>query len=182
MKQINPAVRLLAVFTLILGFLYPLAITGIAQTIFKRQADGSLMEKNGRVMGSELIAQPFTHEQYVFPRPSAVNYNAANSGGSNQGPLNPAFQEALQKRIAGLGVKTIASDLVTASASGLDPHLSLASVMIQVPRVAKARGLDEASVRGVVNRQIERYPFSDPVINVLKLNLALDNMQAPGSP
>lgn len=174
MKQLRPAITLLIVFTAILGFVYPLVVTGVAQIAFKKQADGSLIEINGRVIGSELIAQSFKNERYFYPRPSAVNYDAANSGGGNQGPLNESLKDAVKERIAALGIKTIPCDLVTASASGLDPHISVESAMIQVARVAKTRGMDEKSVKAIVEQQIEHFPFSDPIVNVLKLNLALD--------
>jgi K+-transporting ATPase ATPase C chain len=175
MKQVRPAVILLIIFTVILGFVYPLVVTAIAQIAFKKQADGSLIEVNGRVIGSELIAQSFKNERYFYPRPSAVNYDAANSGGGNQGALNESLKDAVKERIAALGIKTIPSDLVSASASGLDPHISVESAMIQVARVAKSRGLDEKSVKAVVEQQIERFPLSDPMVNVLKLNIAIDN-------
>lgn len=180
MKQLRQAVILLILFTIILGFAYPMLITGIAQLAFKKQADGSLIEINGRIIGSELIGQPFASERYFHSRPSAVNDDAANSGGSNLGPLNNSLKDAIRERIAALGIKTIPSDLVTASASGLDPHISVESAMIQVSRVAKARGLSDASVKAVVEKQIERFPFSDPIVNVLKLNLVLDNKGISG--
>jgi potassium-transporting ATPase KdpC subunit len=175
MKQVRPAITLLIIFTAILGFVYPLAVTGIAQTAFNKQADGSLIEINGVVVGSELIGQLFANERYFHSRPSVANYDAANSGGGNQGPLNESLKNAIKERIAVLHTKTIPSDLVTASASGLDPHISVESAMIQVSRVAKARGVNENAVKAVVEQQIERFPFSDPIVNVLKLNLALDN-------
>ena len=183
MKQLRQAVILLILFTIILGFVYPMLITGIAQLAFKKQADGSLIEINGRVVGSELIGQPFASERYFHSRPSAVNYDAANSGGSNLGPLNNSLKEAMQSakcKVQKDCNASVPSDLLTASASGLDPHISVESAMIQVSRVAKARGWSEASVKAVVEQQIERFPFSDPIVNVLKLNLVLDNKGISG--
>ncbi len=183
MKQFRPAITLLIVFTAILGFMYPLVVTGIVQLVFAKQANGSLIEINGKVIGSELIGQPFASERYFHSRPSAVNYDAANSGGSNQGPLNNSLKEAMQRAKCNVQKDcnaSVPSDLLTASASGLDPHIRVESAMIQVSRVAKARGWSEASVKAVVEQQIERFPFSDPIVNVLKLNLALDNKGISG--
>jgi potassium-transporting ATPase KdpC subunit len=187
--QLRPAIVAIAVFSVLTGFLYPLAVTGIAQVLFPNQANGSLILKDGEVLGSELIGQPFTDPRYFWSRPSATApfaYNAAASSGSNLGPSNPALAESIQARISALMLEDphaslpVPVDLVTASASGLDPHISLAAALYQVSRVAMARGLDEATVR----QQVAQYTdgrqigvLGEPHVNVLKLNLALDEIK-----
>ncbi|MBI5329214.1 MAG: potassium-transporting ATPase subunit KdpC [Betaproteobacteria bacterium] len=186
LKELKPALALLALLTVITGGLYPLIVTGIAQGVFPHQANGSLIERDGKVVGSELIGQPFTDPKYFWGRPSATGpmpYNAAASSGSNLGPLNPALADAVKSRIAALkaadpdNTAPIPVDLVTTSASGLDPHISPAAAEYQAGRVARSRGLDAAAVRALVTRHTEDRQLGvlgEPRVNVLALNLALD--------
>jgi len=188
MDQLKPAIIVLVLLSVVTGVVYPLVVTGIAQVIFPAQANGSLIVKDGKPVGSSLIGQPFDDPKYFWGRLSATSpfaYNAASSSGSNFGPLNPAFHEAAKGRIAALreadpSNKTpIPVDLVTASGSGLDPHISPASAFYQVSRVAKVRKLDEAKVRQLVESHIEGRQLGvlgEPRVNVLRLNLALDDM------
>lgn len=186
LKELKPALVLLALLTLITGGLYPLVITGVAQVLFPHQANGSLIQRNGKVVGSELVGQPFTDPRYFWSRPSAtspVPYNAGASSGSNQGPLNPALEDAVKGRIVALKAidpgKTLAIpvDLVTTSGSGLDPHVSPAAAAFQIDRVARARGLDPTAVRALVAAHTVGRQFGilgEPRVNPLRLNLALD--------
>jgi K+-transporting ATPase ATPase C chain len=186
---VRPAVVLLALSTILTGLLYPLAVTGLAQVIFPSQANGSLIRQGDRVLGSALIGQPFDDPKYFWGRPSATApfpYNAAASSGSNLGPRNPALADAVKARIAALqaadpgNTEPVPIDLATASASGLDPHISLAAALYQAPRVASARGMDAAAVRQLVAQHTEDYQFGvlgEPRVNVLKLNLALDGVE-----
>ena len=195
-KQLRPAIVALVVLTIITGIIYPLVVTGIAQVIFPYQANGSIMlGKDGKPLGSALIGQQFDDPKYFWGRLSAtgpVPYTAFNadkltgSSGSNYGPLNPALKDAVQARIDALkaadpgNTAPIPVDLVTTSASGLDPHISLAAAAYQVPRVAKARGLDEAKVRELVAQHTEGRQLGflgEPRVNVLELNLALDGLR-----
>ena len=189
LSQIRPAIVLLLLLTAITGLAYPLVITGIAQVVFPHQANGSLIVENGQIVGSELIGQPFDDPRYFWGRPSATApfpYNAAASAGSNLGPSNPTLQEAVRSRVAALRAadpgnsQPIPVDLVTASASGLDPHISLAAALYQVPRVARERGLSEKDVEALVRRctaDRQLGVLGEPRVNVLKLNLALDVVQ-----
>lgn len=184
--QLRPALMTLLLLTIITGLLYPLALTGVAQALFPRQANGSLIVQNGQVLGSSLIGQPFDDLKYFWSRPSATSpfpYNAAASGGSNLGPTNPALIKAVQDRVATLTAADpdnpvpIPVDLITASGSGLDPHLSPAAADYQVRRVARARGMDEDVVRRLVAEHTEGRQWGvlgEPRVNVLLVNLALD--------
>jgi K+-transporting ATPase ATPase C chain len=189
LKQLKTALIFLGIFTVITGIIYPLFVTGIAQAFFHRQANGSLIEENGESVGSELIGQPFSDPRYFWGRLSATAsfpYNAAASSGSNYGPSNPALRDAVQARIDALKAvdpdnnEPIPVDLVTFSASGLDPDISVAAADYQVPRVARYRGLSVEQVKALVNRFIEGRQFGilgEPRVNVLKLNLALDALE-----
>jgi K+-transporting ATPase ATPase C chain len=187
MTQLRTAIVVLIVLTVITGVIYPLLVTGIAQVVFPHQANGSLiMGKDGKVVGSALIGQPFDDPKYFWSRPSATSpypYNAGASSGSNQGPTNPALHEAVKGRVEALRAADpdnkapVPVDLVTASGSGLDPHISPAAALYQVNRVARARRLDPDSVRQLVARHTEGRPWGflgEPRVNVLALNLALD--------
>jgi K+-transporting ATPase ATPase C chain len=181
--QLRSAIVLFVLFSLITGVFYPLTITGIAQAIFPHQANGSLIMVNGKTYGSELIGQQFDNPKYFWGRPSATGYNAAASSGSNLGPTNPALLERIQARIKSLKAVDpnnplpIPVDLVTASASGLDPDISVAAAFYQVHRVAQARGLSDEAVKTLVDKYTQGRQFGflgEPRVNVLLLNLALD--------
>jgi K+-transporting ATPase ATPase C chain len=181
------AVLILLVFVFITGIVYPLAMTLAAQVVFPDAANGNLIESNGTVIGSRLIGQPFSGPGWFEGRPSAVNYTAESSGASNLGPAAPAFIDEAARRaqafrdINGLANDTpVPADMVLASGSGLDPHISLGAALLQVPRVARERGLPEAVVRKLVESHQEPPGFewlSQPRINVLTLNIELDRMQ-----
>ena len=184
-RELGPAIGVLLVLTLITGVLYPLAITGLAQALFPRQVNGSLIVRDGRVVGSSWIGQPFSDPGYFWGRLSATApaYNAGASSGSNLGPVNPALEEAARGRIAALRAadpearEPVPVDLVTASGSGLDPHISMAAAEYQVGRVARARGLTPGEVRSLIAAHTTGRFLSligEPVVNVLELNLALD--------
>lgn len=191
-KHLRPAITLLVLMTVLTGLIYPLVVTGIAQAVFPAQANGSLIERDGKVVGSALIGQPFAEAKYFHGRPSATTgpdpadptksapapYNAANSMGSNLGPTAKALVDRVREDAEKLGVKgPIPADLLTTSGSGLDPHISPASAELQVDRVAKARGLSAERVRTLVGSATEGRQLGllgEPRVNVLALNLALD--------
>jgi potassium-transporting ATPase KdpC subunit len=186
-KQLRPAIVIFVLLTLLTGIVYPAIVTGIAQVAFRHQANGSIIEKNGKVIGSELIGQEFTDEKYFWGRPSATTpaYNAASSSGSNLGPTNPDQIKAVSDRVEALrkahpeqAGKPVPVDLVTASGSGLDPHISPAAAEYQIARVLKARpNLTEKRLRELIAANTEGRTFlllGEPRVNVLKLNLALD--------
>jgi K+-transporting ATPase ATPase C chain len=186
LSELRPAILMLFVLSLITGIAYPLLVTGIGQLVFSKQANGSLIERDSRILGSSLIGQAFSDPKYFWSRPSAtgpVPYNAGASSGSNQGPLNPALADAVKGRMEALHAadpaqtQAVPVDLVTASGSGLDPHISPAAAAFQAPRVARVRGLSEDRVRKLVAEHTEGRQLGilgEPRVNVLLLNLALD--------
>jgi potassium-transporting ATPase KdpC subunit len=190
LRQLRYAVISLIVLTVLAGVVYPLAVTGVAQSLFRHKSNGSIISENGTDIGSELIGQPFSDPRYFWGRLSATTYDAAASSGSNYGPSNPALQEAIQARIEALkevednvGLndnQTIPVDLVTFSASGLDPDISVAAARYQVPRVARYRSMSEDTISSLVDLYTEGRQLGilgEPRVNVLKLNLALDQLQ-----
>ena len=199
LREIRPAIVVLVALTLITGLAYPLAMTGIAKVIFNHQAEGSLIERDGKIVGSALIGQEFKSDKYFHGRPSATTapdpadpaktvaapYNAANSGGSNMGPSNKALIDRVQADLDKLKKENpsapVPADLVTTSASGLDPDISPEAAYFQVPRVASARKLTEDKVRQLVSNHVEERflgLLGEPRVNVLLLNLALDRLSA----
>ena len=187
MKQLKPAILLTLVLCLITGFVYPGVVTGLAQALFPRQANGSLVTVNGRVVGSALIGQSFTKPEYFHGRPSAAGngYDGTASGGTNKGPTDAKLADTLIAQAIDSAVKNdgavkgrVPSDMATASASGLDPHISPANAYVQVTRVSRARGVDSARVRALVDAHVEGRQFGffgEPRVNVLLLNIALDS-------
>lgn len=189
LKQIRPALVMFAILTVITGVIYPAAVTGIAAAVFPSAAQGSLIERDGKKVGSRLIGQPFDDEKYFWSRPSATApaYNGGASSGSNLGPINPALLDAVKLRVEALKAAhptqtgAVPVDLVTASSSGLDPHISPAAAYYQVQRVAKVRGLPDDKVRDLVTSHIEGRDLGllgEPRVNVLLLNLALDDLKS----
>jgi potassium-transporting ATPase KdpC subunit len=188
-NQVRPALMVLLIFTVLTGLLYPMVVTGLAQLVFPRQANGSLIVADGKTVGSALIGQQFGDPKYFWGRLSATGpypYNAAASSGSNYGPTNPALLEAVKARIAALkaadpsNTQLIPVDLVTSSGSGLDPNISVAAALYQLPRVARLRGLSETTVRALVDQYTQGRQFGfmgEPRVNVLELNLALDGLK-----
>jgi K+-transporting ATPase ATPase C chain len=188
LRTFRQSLLMLVALTVVTGVAYPLVVTGIAQSLFRQQANGSLIERDAKVVGSTLIGQPFSDARYFWSRPSAtapMPYNAGASSGSNQGPLNPALADAVKSRIEALRAADpgnrapVPVDLVTASASGLDPHISPAAAEYQVARVAKVRGLPPERVRALVAEHTQGRQLGflgEPAVNVLQLNLALDKM------
>lgn len=184
LRQLRPAIVMIALFTLLLGVAYPLAVTGVAQVAFPSQADGSLIrDANGQVVGSALIGQPFAEARYLHPRPSAAGdgYDASASSGSNLGPLNTDLAERIKTDAdairADTGATVIPADAVTTSASGLDPHISPAYARLQAARVAQARGVDVTAVQQVIDQNTEGALLGfigQPRVNVLLTNRALD--------
>jgi potassium-transporting ATPase KdpC subunit len=183
LSQFRPAIVSLVLLTIITGVVYPLIVTGVARAFFPRKACGSLIVRDGKAVGSELIAQPFTEGKYFWPRPSAANYNAAGGSGSNLAPTNPALADAIRSRIATLQAADptnrlpLPVDLVCASGSGLDPHVSVAAARYQLARITRARGMPVADLENLLARHIEPRTFGvlgEPRVNVLELNLALD--------
>ena len=185
MNELKNALLIFGILALILGLIYPLVITGISQVVFPDQANGELIKMNGKVIGSQLIGQGFTSPIYFHGRPSAVDYNASTSGGSNYGPTNKKLINRVNQSINNIRTEnglsanaTIPADLVLASGSGLDRYISIDSAELQVPRIAKARNLNESVIRDIINKNKE-VPFpgiGNPVVNVLKLNIALERI------
>jgi potassium-transporting ATPase KdpC subunit len=190
LKHLRTSAIAIVLFTVLTGVFYPFLITGLAQLIFPKKANGSLIVKDGKTFGSELIGQPFSDPKYFWSRPSATGpfaYNAGASSGSNYGPINQTYLDGVQKRIQDLksadpqNSKPIPADLVTASGSGLDPHISIAAALYQLPRVARIRGFNEGKLRTVVDQYTEGRQLGflgESRVNVLKLNLVLDAMQS----
>ncbi len=184
MKQLKISILSLIVFTILTGLIYPLAMTGIAQILFPHKANGSLATVNNKVVGSELIEQSFTKPEYFHGRPSAANFDATNSNATNFGPTNQKLISQIDSTARAVRAENnlppdapVPVDLVTSSASGLDPHISLDAALLQVPRVAKSRSLQDDVVTDLVQKYTEKPLlglFGDPVVNVLKLNMALD--------
>ena len=190
LRSLRTSVISILLFTVLTGLIYPLLVTGIAQLIFPGNANGSMLTKNGKAIGSELIGQSFNSPKYFWSRLSATSpfaYNAGASSGSNYGPLNPALLDATAKRVRDLkdadpqNINPVPVDLVTASGSGLDPHISIAAAVYQVPRVARSRHISEQQVRSLLDQHTEGRQLGilgEPRVNILRLNLALDELKS----
>lgn len=186
-SQLRPALTLLGAFSLILGIGYPLALTGVAQVLMPAKANGSMIERDGVVVGSALIGQSFTGPGWLHGRPSATDpaYNAGSSTGSNLGPSSAALLAQVGERAAAFGPGPVPSEMATASGSGLDPHVTLDAALRQVPRIAQARGMDPAAVEQAIGAATTGPAFGflgAPIVNVLDANLALEGAQALGTP
>ena len=191
LKHLRTSIIAIVLFTVLTGVFYPFLVTGIAQLVFPSKANGSLLKNNGKVFGSELIGQSFSDPKYFWSRPSATGpfaYNAGASSGSNYGPINKTYLDGVKKRIQDLkavdssNTQPVPADLVTASGSGLDPHISIAAALYQLPRVARIRNLNQDKLHSMVVQYTEGRQLGflgEPRVNVLKLNLALDAMQSP---
>jgi K+-transporting ATPase ATPase C chain len=192
LREVTRATIFTLVTMLLCGGAYPALMWGIGQTVFPAQANGSVIQRpDGSVVGSRLVAQPFTRPEYFMPRPSAVDYNAASTGGSNFGPSNPDHVKAVQERLAavmereGVAAADVPADLITTSGAGLDPHISPAAAAIQAPRVAAARGAQVDRVRQLIDEHTDSPTFGflgRPRVNVLELNLALDEAFGTSTP
>jgi len=190
LKSLRTSIITIVLFTVLTGFIYPLLVTGIAQILFPGKANGSMLMKDGKLIGSQLIGQAFSSPKYFWSRPSATSpyaYDAGASTGSNYGPLNPALLDATAKRVKELrdadpqNTELVPVDLVTASGSGLDPHITVAAAVYQVPRVARSRHVHEGTVKSLVDQYTEGRALGilgEPRVNVLKLNVALDEMKS----
>jgi K+-transporting ATPase ATPase C chain len=190
LKHLRTSIIAIIVFTALMGILYPLAVTGLAQLLFPGNANGSMIQKDGKLLGSELIGQPFSDPKYFWSRLSATDpfaYNAAASSGSNYGPINQAYLDGVKKRIQdlkavdSLNTQPVPADLVTASGSGLDPHISVAAALYQLPHVARIRNLNQDRLRSLVDQYTEGRQLGflgEARVNVLKLNLTLDETQS----
>jgi potassium-transporting ATPase KdpC subunit len=190
LKQFRTAAFMIILLTLSTGLLYPFVVTGLAQFLFPGKANGSIIIKDGKALGSDLIGQPFSDPKYFWSRLSATGpfaYNAAASAGSNYGPINQSYLDGVKKRIQDLkavdssNIQPVPADLVTASGSGLDPHISVAAVLYQLPRIARIRNLTQDKLRSLVDQYTEGRQLGflgEPRVNVLKLNLALDETQS----
>lgn len=183
MKEITTAIKAFIIFSILLGLIYPLAITGVAQVAFPKKANGSLIKINEQIVGSSLIGQKFDKPEYFYSRPSAFDYNASGSGASNFGPSSKKFIEQVKTRIGKrkeeTGNRLIPADAVLASASGLDPHISLENAQLQIPRIAKIRNMPETEIKELVNENTDRNfigIWGQDGVNVLKLNIALDKV------
>jgi potassium-transporting ATPase KdpC subunit len=187
-KHLITSVLMTIVTTILLGLIYPLVITGLAQVLFRDKANGQIISRNGEAIGSRIIAQPFTSAKYFHPRPSAAGngYDAANSGGTNLGPTNQKLIDRVRADAKTLHdenpTQAVPVDLIATSASGLDPEISPAAAEFQIPRVARERGLSESAVRDLVQKHTRQRDFGllgEPRVNVLELNLALDEISVP---
>ena len=180
MSLVRPALSMIVLMTILLGLAYPFGMTAVSQALFPHRANGSLIERDGTVIGSELIGQPFEAPQYLWPRPSAVDYDAANSSGTNLAATNAALVAAIAERSAALEAANRVKppiDLVTSSGSGLDPHVSPEGAFVQADRIAEARGVEPAGIRSFLRERVEECTLGfigEPVVNVLLANLALD--------